>query len=80
MKTKNNRTNLAKLAATLVLAVMTSASAWGQMTFELNGFTYDEVLERDSKGFTTVTLPVGTDLSGLITGVEVTETRFLPVR
>lgn len=80
MKTKNNRTNLAKLAATLVLAVMTSASAWGQMTFELNGFTYDEVVERDSKGFTTVTLPVGTDLSGLITGVEVTETRFLPVR
>ena len=32
MKTKNNRTNLARLAAVLVLAVMTSATAWGQMT------------------------------------------------
>ena len=29
MKTKNNRTNLARLAAVLVLAVVTSATAWG---------------------------------------------------
>ncbi|MBQ9362716.1 MAG: metallophosphoesterase [Bacteroidaceae bacterium] len=42
-----------------------------QMTFTLNGVTYGDVAERDSKGFTTVTLPAGTDLSGLITGVQV---------
>ena len=71
MKTKNNRTNLARLAMMLVLPVMTSATAWGQMTFELYDITYDVVAERDSKGFTTLTLPVGTDLSGLITDVWV---------
>ena len=41
------------------------------MTFTLNGVTYSSVAERDSKGFTTVTLPAGTDLSGLITAVQV---------
>ncbi len=45
--------------------------ARAQMTFTLNGITYDDVAERDSKGFTTVTLPAGTDLSGLITAVSV---------
>ena len=42
-----------------------------QMTFTLEGITYGDVAERDSKGFTTVTLPAGTDLSGLITAVAV---------
>ena len=43
----------------------------GQMTFTLNGVTYGDVAERNSKGFTTVTLPAGTDLSSLITAVAV---------
>lgn len=42
-----------------------------QMTFTLDGITYGDVAERNSKGFTTVTLPAGTDLSGLITAVAV---------
>lgn len=42
-----------------------------QMTFTLDGIPYGDVAERDSKGFTTVTLPAGTDLSGLITAVAV---------
>ena len=42
-----------------------------QMTFALNGVTYGDVAQCDSKGFTTVTLPAGTDLSGLITAVKV---------
>ena len=43
-----------------------------QMTFTFeSGVTYDDVAQRDSKGFTTVTLPAGTDLSGLITAVKV---------
>lgn len=41
------------------------------MTFTLKGLTYSSVAETDSKGFTTVTLPAGTDLSGLITEVQV---------
>ena len=43
-----------------------------QMTFTFeSGVTYDDVAQRDSKGFTTVTLPAGTDLSRLITAVKV---------
>ena len=42
-----------------------------QMTFTLEGIPYGGVAERNSKGFTTVTLPAGTDLSGLITAVAV---------
>ena len=44
---------------------------WAQMTFTLDGVTYSDVAERDSKGFTTITLPAGTDLSSLITAVQV---------
>ncbi len=44
---------------------------FAQMTFTLNGATYADVAERNSKGLTTVTLPAGTDLSGLITAVQV---------
>ena len=47
------------------------APVCAQMTFTLNGVTYSSVAETDSKGFTTVTLPAGTNLSGLITSVQV---------
>ena len=50
-------------------AILSTASA--QMTFTLSGMTYASVAERDNKGFTTLTLPAGTDLNGLITSVEV---------
>ena len=56
------------LCLLLTSIAMTSRA---QMTFTLNGATYADVAERDSKGFTTITLPAGTDLSGLITGVRV---------
>lgn len=55
-------------SALLWLALMPICA---QMTFTLNGATYGDVAERDSKGFTTVTLPAGTDLSGLITAVQI---------
>ena len=42
-----------------------------QMTLTLNGVNYSSVAQRDSKGFTTVTLPAGANLSGLITAVSV---------
>ena len=57
---------------------MMCALLWGvattifaQMTFELKDITYSNVAERNSKGFTTVTLPAGTNLSGLIKSVIV---------
>ena len=55
----------------LCMCLLFCMIASAQMTFTLNGITYDDVAERDSKGFTTVTLPAGTDLSGLITAVSV---------
>ena len=55
---------------TFLLGII-AAGVSAQMTFTLNGVTYGDVAERDSKGFTTVTLPPGTDLSGLITAVSV---------
>jgi hypothetical protein len=56
------------LFAMLCVAAFTASA---QMTFTLKGVTYGDVAERNSKGFTTVTLPAGTDLSGLITAVKV---------
>lgn len=53
----------------LLWVVATTISA--QMTFELKDITYSNVAERNSKGFTSVTLPAGTNLSGLITSVIV---------
>ena len=53
----------------LLMSMVTTGRA--QMTFTLNGADYSSVAERDSKGFTTVTLPAGTDLSSLIASVEV---------
>ncbi len=60
-----------RLVTTVLLMWMLLATAGAQMTFTLNGVTYNDVAERDSKGFTTVTLPAGTNLSGLITAVKV---------
>ncbi len=64
-----------KLLQTFISAVFVwvvcAAGAWAQMTFTLNGITYGDVAETDSKGFTTVTLPAGTELSELITSVKV---------
>jgi hypothetical protein len=48
-----------------------SYTVQAQMTFTLNGVAFNNVAERDSKGFTTVTLPAGTDLNGLITAVTI---------
>lgn len=56
---------------TLLLVSISFAQAFAQMTFELNGADYASVAETNGKGFTTVTLPAGTNLSGLITGVKV---------
>ncbi len=60
-----------RLFAMLTLAWMALQSISAQMTFTLNGVAYEGVAERNAKGFTTVTLPAGTDLSGLITAVAV---------
>lgn len=59
-----------KTLMTFLLGII-AAGVSAQMTFTLNGVTYGDVAERDSKGFTTLTLPAGTDLSGLITAVSV---------
>ena len=50
---------------------LTSMSVFAQMTFTLGGITYGDVAERDSKGFTTITLPAGTNPKGLITAVQI---------
>ena len=60
-----------RLAAMCAFLWLTATSLFAQMTFTLNGVDYSSVANRDSKGFTTVTLPAGTDLSGLITTVKV---------
>ena len=60
-----------RLAAMCAFLWLAATSLFAQMTFTLNGVDYSSVANRDSKGFTTVTLPAGTDLSGLITAVAV---------
>ena len=60
-----------RIITMLLLMCLPLISAMAQMTFTLNGLTYGDVAEKDSKGFTTVTLPAGTDLSGLITAVSI---------
>ncbi|MBR2154567.1 MAG: metallophosphoesterase [Bacteroidaceae bacterium] len=60
-----------RLFAAFFLMWMSLLSVSAQMTFTMNGITYNDVAVRDSKGFTTVTLPAGTNLSGLITAVKV---------
>ncbi len=57
---------------TLLALVLCTAWANAQMTFTLNGLTYDDCATTNSvDGSTTITVPAGTDLSGLITGVQV---------
>lgn len=61
-----------RLAALNILLWVAATTVSAQMTFTLQGgITYGDVAECDGKGFTTVTLPAGTDLSGLITAVAV---------
>lgn len=67
----NKKRLLKTVLATVLMWMGCATGTWAQMTFTLNGVTYGDVAERDSKGFTTVTLPAGTNLSGLITAVQV---------
>ncbi|MBR0048685.1 MAG: metallophosphoesterase [Prevotella sp.] len=60
-----------KLTTLCTLLLVGITTAWAQMTFTLNGVTYSDVAETNSKGLTTVTLPSGTNLSGLISDVVV---------
>ena len=60
-----------RLLTTFSLACLSLSAAFAQMTFTLNGVTYSSVAETDEKGFTTVSLPAGTNLSGLITAVQI---------
>lgn len=54
----------------LLCAIALTVSA--QMTFTLNGLTYANCAERNSlDGSTTITVPAGTNLNGLITAVQV---------
>ncbi|MBQ4278310.1 MAG: metallophosphoesterase [Bacteroidaceae bacterium] len=61
-----------RFATFATLLWVSTMSLFAQMTFTLKGgITFSDVAERDGKGFTTVTLPAGTDLSELITAVQV---------
>lgn len=60
-----------RLAAMCAFLWLAATTLFAQMTFTLNGITYNDVAERNGKGFTTVTLPAGTNLSELITEVQV---------
>ena len=68
MKPKKMMRKCMMMCVMLWLAV---ASGSAQMTFTLNGVTYTDVAQSNTKGLTTVTLPAGTSLSGLITDVQV---------
>ena len=60
-----------KILSILCLLALLTTAARAQMTFTLSGINYSNAAQRDAKGFTTVTLPAGTSLSGLITAVQV---------
>ena len=61
-----------RLFAVFFIMCMSLLSVSAQMTFTFASWvTATPETDTDSKGFTTITLPAGTDLSGLITGVEV---------
>lgn len=69
LKYLNMKLRFATFATLLWVSTM---SLFAQMTFTLKGgITFSDVAERDGKGFTTVTLPAGTDLNELITAVQV---------
>lgn len=63
---------------TLLFVSISFAQTYAQMTFTFSGADYASVAETNSKGFTTVTLPAGTNLSGLITAVKVGDTTVDP--
>ena len=60
-----------KLLLMLCLLAIGGVKLCAQMTFTLDGLTWGNVAVRDANGFTTITVPAGTDLSGLITDVSV---------
>ena len=60
-----------KLLLMLCLLAIGGVKLCAQMTFTLDGLTWGNVAVRDANGFTTITVPAGTDLSGLITAVSV---------
>ena len=60
-----------RITTTLTVLCLSVITVCAQMTFTLNGVNYADVAQTDSKGFTTVTLPAGTNPSGLITAVAV---------
>jgi hypothetical protein len=62
--------NIRKIGS-ISLFLMVAIQLQAQMAFTLNGITFNDVAERNSKGFTTVTVPAGTNLSGLITAVTI---------
>ena len=62
------RQRLCLLATALLLSV---PMAMAQMTFSLQGLNFDQVASRNAKGLTTLTLPPGRSLDGLITGVQI---------
>ena len=57
---------------TFIFLCMVVLKTNAQMTFTLNGLTYANCAERNSlDGSTTITVPAGTNLNGLITAVQV---------
>ncbi|MBR0274920.1 MAG: hypothetical protein IJQ76_01740, partial [Prevotella sp.] len=60
-----------RILTMLLLMCLPLMSAMAQMAFTLNGVTYADVAQRDAKGFTTITVPAGTDLIGIITAVSI---------
>ena len=60
-----------KILMCCTLLWLTMMPLCAQMTFTLNGITYSDVAATDAKGFTTITLPAGTDPTGLITAVQI---------
>lgn len=71
------RTRLFTLCTLLWMSLL---AVNAQMTFTFNDVTFSEVAETNSKGFTTVTLPAGTNLSGLISKVYVDGTEVNPLQ
>ena len=60
-----------RLTTFCAVCVISLQMVCAQMTFTLKGMTYSDVAKRNSKGMTTVTLPANTNLSGLITAVQI---------
>lgn len=72
-----------RLLTTFSIVCMSLSAAFAQMEFTLKGIDYASVAETNSKGFTMITLPAGTNLSELITevwvdGTEVNASQVTP--